>query len=180
MTGIKIIAEADKVAGSITFVDTAGRREAGATPIYARLAAQVGVASRFWQEISIDRATDNLIEIDLRVVESGQLPDVWQWGEKTEKTCVPRESAAISAGVKAVFTAADLGKTIVIKKQSDNVDELFFNWLTGKGYVRIRVADTIKCSNQLHELVWDFRLLDGAGALVAKAKGTLFIEPAAI
>jgi hypothetical protein len=175
---IFLFCDAESVIGQTTVIDR-NQNDITAQDYFATVQTRIAVASHFWQEISIDKCTDNLIEIDIRQIIQEKLPKVWQWCDMTTTDrCVPKEVLMAISGIEAWFTAKDTNcQDAKIYKHSNCATELFFNWFTGKGFVKINVDDTCCFENRLHEMMWDFRIKDGAGAVLAKAKGVLYIEP---
>lgn len=173
-----VVCEQEQIAGIFQVSDTANRIEA-AQDYFAVVKTRIACAADFWQEIGIDRATDNLIEIDLRTIINSKLPNTWAWCEQSVvNRFIPEEVSAEIGGVSAVFSAFESScQGITIEKKSCNPAELFFNWQTGKGFVRINASDTISFANRLHEMVWQLVLTDAGGATLSKAKGVLYIEP---
>ena len=172
------VCETEQIAGVFQVGDTSKRIEA-AQDYFAVVKTRIACAADFWQEIGIDRCTDNLIEIDLRAIIESKLPNTWAWCEQTVKNrYVPEEVKTEIGGISAVFSASESNcQGVLIVKKSCSPSELFFNWQTGKGFVRINAADTMFFANRLFELVWQLTLTDASGATLSKAKGVLYIEP---
>ncbi len=174
---ISLLCDVDATVGQLTVTDR-NQQDITAQDYYAATNTRVAAASHFWQELSIDRCSDNLIEIDLRQIIQEKLPKVWQWCDlTTTDRCVPKEVLTSINGISAWFTAKETNcRDAKIFKHSNYPTDVFFNWFTGKGFIKINAADTCSFENRLHELMWDFRLRDSANAVLAKAKGVLYVE----
>jgi hypothetical protein len=173
-----IICDSEQIAGQLLVTDRKGL-DVTAQDYYAVATTRINCASHFWQDICLDQCTDNLIEFDLRQIIQEKLPKVWQWCDiSTKNRCVPNEVLTVVNGVSAWFTAKEsMCVEPKLFKHSEDANEVFFNWFTGRGYVRIKAQDSVHFESRLHELIWDFRIKDGAGAILAKAKGILYFEP---
>lgn len=149
--------------------------------IATKLQTSLSPAGKNWQRVQVTACSSMDIVAELFEVTERTLPRTQNWCPTVvvERVCETEQPLCLDENIKIWFAANDstCREKPLILKSSLNASEIELDHAKGVAVIHLNPADTCCLSGRFHELFFVLTLSGAPDRILARAQGSLAIEP---